>query len=222
MQIKADDNAITQSATNLKVKPNTNYTLTVRMKSSKSKQLTVKAQTVDGLSNYTEFTTNVSDKKVFTSSFVTGSEEFVKILVDMQSGGTGLIYYISLIEDNDVLQNGTFESGSLNGWVQAYTKAATIETENTHSGEYAMKLSGYTEYITYLTLKENTEYELSAYVKTDSKAYIRLWSLVDGLTPSKMPKIIQKTVPSSKDYRKVVFRFNSGNDTKVWLQLVVD
>ena len=197
--------------------------MNVRMKSSNKKELSV--YTVSTLDNEVSamVSANTSDKNIYTYSFKTGKEEFIKLYIEMENSGDGIIYNIALTEDSDVIQNGSFESGSADGWVQMYTKASTVaKSPEVNSGEYALKISGYSEYITYITLKKNTDYEISAYVKGNSNSYIRLKALTDKTTPSKMKTIVQKTATAVDEYKKVIFRFNSGSVTKVWLQLAVD
>lgn len=154
--------------------------------------------TTDSLTKETNHILNLSDKKLYT-----------KIKDD----------YVS----NDFSNADRTANISADGWVQMYTKSASLaRSPESNSGEYALKINGYSEYITYITLKENTDYEISAYVRGNSNSYIRLKSLTNGTTPSKMKTIAQKTATAGDKYKKVVFRFNSGSVTKVWLQLAVD
>lgn len=221
--VKADGSENAKAGVTLKVKPDTVYTLNVRMKSANKKKLSV--YTVSSADNeiLANASANTSDKNIYTYTFKTGNEEFIGLFIEMEKGGNGIIYNIAVTADSDIIQNGSFESGTADGWVQMYTKSASLaRSPESNSGEYALKINGYSEYITYITLKENTDYEISAYVRGNSNSYIRLKSLTNGTTPSKMKTIAQKTATAGDKYKKVVFRFNSGSVTKVWLQLAVD
>lgn len=221
--------------TDISVKPNTTYTIVVRMRTRDSgKAISVNVRSASGTDLMTPIANETTTKYYYTETFTTGEENSVRLQISQAVGGRGVIYFLRIEESSDSLRNGTFETGNLEGWVRERANSAAVvvkkdsgeNTNNVHSGRYAAKLIGYDEYSSYIQVRPNTNYTAYAWVKAENaKAYLNIRTINSGVTSSPgstAPTVTDKSVDAGRGWQKIAVTFNTGEHQFLWVVMKVD
>ncbi len=218
-----------KSSETLQVKPYTDYTVYIRMR-SQNNGITFKVlnATTDA-EMIAPIVSSNSDKFYRTATFNTGAATEIKAQF-IVNNSRGFVYHLSIKENLDYLRNGDFENGTLQDYSQEYALGGSVadkatDAQGVHSGNHSLKMTGYSEYTNLLQVKPNTDYIVYGWVKTTgASAYMRVRSLTSDTKAlgSGTVKILDNTLASSDEWQRVYGEINTGDNTNLLLYLSVD
>lgn len=218
-----------KSSETLEVKPYTDYTVYLRMR-SQNNGITFKILNPSDESNIISPIVASDSNKYFRSvTFNTGANTKIKVQF-VVNNSRGFVYFLSIKETLDYIRNGDFESGTLQDYsYDVVGKGAVVNKETdadgVHSGNYSLKMTGYSDFTNNLQVKPNTDYIVYGWVKTTgANAYLRVRSLKNDTKAlgSGTIKVLDNTVVRDKSWQRVYGEFNTGDNEKLLLWLAVD
>ncbi len=218
-----------KSSETLEVKPYTDYTVYLRMR-SQNNGITFKIlNPLDDSEIIAPIVASTSDKYFRSVTFNTGANTKIKAQF-VVNNSRGFVYFLSIKETLDYIRNGDFESGTLQDYSTDTIDKGTVVNKETdadgvHSGNYSLKINGYCDFTNNLQVKPNTDYIVYGWVKTTgANAYLRVRSLKSDtkVLESGTIKVLDNTVVQGNGWQRVYGEFNTGDNEKLLLWLKVN
>ena len=233
---------------NFNVKKNTNYSITFYYKMTAANgdfraEVSTKVDTETNSGHLapmagdgnTLVCNKVTDGWVsITRKFNSGNNETLRLILGLYKPSTTLettVYIDDItvtelqpdIEDKLLIKNHSFEYGSEN-WGGAGTQAISVTDEEFFDGGHSLKLNNgnYSKAYQAFNCVANTDYVVSFKVYAPKVSWAAKWGVVksagQSLDKGKDGVIHSATFTNNSEWKDIVVKFNSGNNTKLYLE----